>query len=368
MNKVFYAVALVVITLLMASCTTPKDQVIIKGEIRELDNEKIYLKVIGGDRKWTDIDSAVVSNGIFSLKAEIKEAQVAYLVSEKKTIPAIFFFIEPGEINVTNNTSDGSLLITGSFSQSELDTLDANIQLLNDKARLLAKEYSEAIEANDTLHAANLKTELEFNRIDLANSKEMFLKEHPKSPVSLYLIMSDMVFDADVETMERYQSYLAPSLLSTAEGKVFLDRIAIMKKVAPGQPAPEISLPDSLDVVKKLSDMRGKYVLVDFWASWCRPCREENPRVVATYQEYHDKGLEILGVSIDNNRARWIQAIHEDKLDWHHVIDVKGWESEAAKAYGVFGIPANFLIDPDGTIIASGLMGDDLKNKLAELL
>jgi peroxiredoxin len=135
-----------------------------------------------------------------------------------------------------------------------------------------------------------------------------------------------------------------------------------------GQPAPEISLPTPEGEIRSLSDLRGKVVLIDFWASWCRPCRMENPAVVAAYQKYKDKGFEILGVSLDRNKDQWINAIKKDGLDWHHVSDLQFWQSEAAKSYGVHSIPYTVLVDPKGKVIAERLRGAALDRKLAELL
>ncbi|MCX7764685.1 MAG: AhpC/TSA family protein [Bacteroidia bacterium] len=134
-----------------------------------------------------------------------------------------------------------------------------------------------------------------------------------------------------------------------------------------GQPAPDIALPDVEGKIRRLSELRGKWVLIDFWASWCRPCRVENPRVVQLYQKYNSRGFEIFGVSLDQNREAWIQAIQADKLTWIHVSDLKGWQSAAAQLYRVSGIPFTVLVDPQGRIAAKGLRGPNLEAKLKEL-
>jgi peroxiredoxin len=135
-----------------------------------------------------------------------------------------------------------------------------------------------------------------------------------------------------------------------------------------GKPAPELALPDANGRTISISSFRGKFVLVDFWASWCGPCRAENPNVVKAYQEYKSRNFAILGVSLDKEKAPWQEAIHEDKLDWTHVSDLKFWNSKAVETFKFNGIPFNVLIDPTGKIIAQSLRGDDLENKLKEVL
>jgi peroxiredoxin len=140
------------------------------------------------------------------------------------------------------------------------------------------------------------------------------------------------------------------------------------KPIQVGQQAPEISLPDTDGQLFSLSSLRGKYVLIDFWASWCGPCREENPNVVAAYKKYHSKNFTILGVSLDKTKEDWLNAIKEDGLTWKHVSDLKFWETPMVGLYGFSGIPYNVLIDPQGKVIADNLRGTALAKKLAQVL
>jgi peroxiredoxin len=141
-----------------------------------------------------------------------------------------------------------------------------------------------------------------------------------------------------------------------------------MKALAIGQLAPEISLPNPDGTVVPLSSLRGKYVLVDFWAKWCGPCRRENPNIVRAYNQYKDKGFTVYGVSLDRSKADWLQGIQEDGLTWTHVSDLKYWQSEAAKTYNITAIPFSLLLDPNGKIIAKNLRGQALDEKLEEVL
>ncbi len=135
-----------------------------------------------------------------------------------------------------------------------------------------------------------------------------------------------------------------------------------------GEMAPEISLPDENGKIRHLSDLKGNYVLIDFWASWCGPCRQENPNVVNAYQKYKEKGFTVLGVSLDRSKEKWLAAIEKDQLEWGHISDLKGWKSEGASSYQVKGIPASFLVDPNGKIVAKNLRGAALGSTLEKLL
>ncbi|MEO7046466.1 MAG: TlpA disulfide reductase family protein, partial [Ferruginibacter sp.] len=131
---------------------------------------------------------------------------------------------------------------------------------------------------------------------------------------------------------------------------------------------PDFALADTSGKIVKLSKLRGKYVLVDFWASWCAPCRRENPNVVEAYKKFHDKGLDIVGVSLDTKKDAWLKAINHDGLTWYHVSDLKGWNGHIEKEFGIKVVPTNFLLDKDGKVIAKNLRGEALQKKLEELL
>lgn len=149
---------------------------------------------------------------------------------------------------------------------------------------------------------------------------------------------------------------------------ILLYSLALSAQVKVGQQAPEISLPNAKGDTLTLSSFKGKVVLIDFWASWCRPCRESNPHVVKLYEKYKQKGFEVFGVSIDNRKESWLKAIKKDKITYPQVIDGEGWDANTAVKYGVDAIPATFLLNKDGVVLAVGLEGEKLEEKIKELL
>jgi peroxiredoxin len=239
--------------------------------------------------------------------------------------------------------------------------------LLNKKMDDLYAQYQKAREINDT--ATMSKMDLQSGEIDKEKKKWIvdFAKENNKSVVAPYLILKNS-WQFELPEMEEIFATFDTSLKVSSYYQSIMSRIDVLRKVAIGQPAVDFTMNDSLGKPVALSSFKGKYLLVDFWASWCGPCRGENPNVVKAYQGYNSKGFDILGVSFDKDREKWIQATKDDNLTWNHVSDLQGWGNTAGKVYGVNSIPANVLLDKDQKIIGKNLRGDDLQNKLAELL
>ncbi|MBJ6110240.1 AhpC/TSA family protein [Hymenobacter sp. BT523] len=331
------------------------------------------------NKVWTT-DSAAVKNGRFEFKGTLPEPGRASLTFSHNGTPLKkskdgtreFFYLEKGTITVSTPDSAKRLVVRGTPLNDENAKLTASLKSLDDQYEAFIKEYRAQPETTrkDPAYIKQLEAKLDPIEAEQKKIRTAYVKAHPDTRFSLFVLQDASGSVPEVGPYAALFQGLSANLRNSPRGQRIDEQIKRLQKVAVGAVAPDFTqnTPDNVPV--KLSSLRGKYVLIDFWASWCGPCRQENPNVVKAFNAYKDKGFTVLGVSLDKEGAReaWVRAIEKDNLTWTHVSDLKYWNNAVAQEYGVQAIPQNFLLDPQGKIVATNLRGDELQSTLSKLL
>ncbi|WP_337965950.1 TlpA disulfide reductase family protein [uncultured Flavobacterium sp.] len=301
----------------------------LKGTVVDTVAQYVYLQKFH-NKMFTTIDSVKVKDGSFSFKTKVKTPELYGLSVNTEDSP-LYIFLEKGPITVKLNPKkyySGSV-VEGSESQNLFET------------------YRKSK--------------------DVEISK--FITENPKSIVSAYVLYRNWSYRLTPEQITQNIALLDKSLQSTTYVKELKELVTVLNGLAVGKKAPDFtSTNPEGKPVRFYENLKGGYTLVDFWASWCGPCRKENPNIVAAYKEFHDKGFNIIGISLDKKKENWIKGIQDDNLTWTHVSDLLFWNSAVAKLYGVRAIPGNYLVDSKGIIVAKNLHGEELQTTLKALL
>ncbi|WP_461788576.1 redoxin domain-containing protein [Pedobacter sp.] len=355
----------------------------LKGSAKSVANgSKIYLVFAENGQRLTD--SAIVNNGAFEFKGKVTSPVMGNVFNKinpyvkganTKNMDYTALYIEPGNITLNSADSLKSAVAGGTAANIDNAKLSAMLKSFTDQEKVLNDEYAKYTkeQKEDKVVMDALIGKFNVIRDQKTPIYLKFVKENPKSYISLVQLNSLAGNDKVVGDVEKLYATLSPELKATKIGQAIPSTIEATKKTAVGVMAMDFAQNDADGKPVKLSDFKGKYVLVDFWASWCGPCRQENPNVVEAFQKFKDKNFTVLGVSLDGGNTRttkeaWLKAVEADQLTWTHVSDLQGWNNAVSSAWGIKSIPANFLIDPNGKIIAKDLRGSALQNKLSEIL
>jgi len=339
----------------------------VKVKLASAQGNAYLSQRIKGD--WVKLDSAVIKNGECQFKGYVKNPDIYYL-SVSKRQEKLLFFIENSVISIVGVVDSlTSAKVSGSFVHDEYQVIQNKMDELDKKGMVLYEQSKEAEKAGVKVKADSLMTLADniFNSID--DLQKDFVKTHPTSWVSPYLL-SRVQYDMEADVLKNYLSAFDAKLDSLPIVVALKDRVAKMETVAVGKFAPDFTMNDVTGTPQKLSDVYSKnqYTLIDFWASWCGPCRHENPNVVAVFKSFKSKGFGVIGISLDTKKDKWEKAIADDQLTWPHVSDLKGWKNEVAALYSINSIPSNLLVDKSGKIIGRNLREGKLRETIAGLL
>lgn len=360
----------------------------ITGKIdKSLDGKNVILEKQGGMMGFVPVDTAKIENGKFIFKGTVTDPSL-HVLNVDGMAGKTEIILENGEIELdVDKDSIFKTKRSGTFNNDKLDEYYTSINTMRREMMDFQKKNKDAMmkayQANDTVAMNKLNkkyTELSKKMQDNAID---FVEKNPKAYISILLIKQMVTMQTKpVAELKKYYDKLDADLKKTKEGKELADMIKNNGMPAPmapqspegkaaaqpGKQAAGFSAPNPDGKTISLKESLGKVTIVDFWASWCGPCRKENPSVVALYNRYHGKGLNIIGVSLDDNKESWEKAIAADKLTWTHISNLKKWDEPIAKLYGVESIPATFILDAKGNIVAENLRGAELEAKVKELL
>ncbi len=340
---------------------------VINGKLEKIKSGTIFLTIYEGEK--TIKDSAIINNGIFKFSGFVSSPYFATLTMPSKPDDYYTFYIEPVKMAISGRADSLKLLsIKGSSVNDDDKMFKERMKTISLWEDANSKIYEQAYKDKNQ-HILDSLDEVDFNV--LAEKRKVvsaFVKDNPKSMRGAMAIIENYSYYAEAGDVEPLYNLLDKKIKNSSKGKEIKKLVDVYSKVAVGKTAPDVIqfTPDSNQL--RLSSLKGKYVLLDFWASWCGPCRRENPNIVAAYNQFKDKGFTIYGVSYDTKKDKWLKAIADDHLDWHQVSDLQGWKNSTSEQYGIKAIPSNILLDKNGVIIAKNIFGKKLVEKLTELM
>ena len=322
-----------------------------------------------GASQWIPVDTADIVDGTAVLKGEVTVPEDHYLSVMGQRAKTILF-VENAKMTVSGNIDNLELItVTGSKTHDEYNQVNSRIQEIGEEYMTLYQQAREAAAAGNEEQATQLMQQVEELYESTNTIQADFIRDNPGSYATPYFL-SRVQYGMDVDELDKLVSALDPKLTEVPSIVALKERIDKLKTVAVGQVAPDFTMNDPDGNPVKFSDIykKNEYTLLDFWAAWCGPCRQENPNIVAVYNDYKEKGFSVFGVSLDRDRDAWLKAIDDDKLTWEHVSDLAYWNNAAAQMYAVNSIPSSLIVDKNGKIIAKNKRDEELRETVSELL
>jgi len=365
-----------ILFLLPAGFCMAQDKFEISGKLPQAGNEKMvvlnYVNSAGKEAK----DSTILKDGKFTLTGTTAfgNRSYLYLVPLKKDTPqrrlepdAQLFYLEKGMYSVVGTDSMATAKITGAQAQTDYLLYTSQMDTLMVHYRLLLKRYFKASSVKDTAEIKRIQSDGKPLGIRMNAAQDAFIFSHPDSYVTLDIVANDKAMVIDPKVFDPYYKPLSKRVMSSFTGQKLVAKYEKAMQLSIGKTL-DFTLTDDKGKEFKLSSLKGKYVLVDFWASWCAPCRAENPNLLEAYNALKDKNFEIVSISLDETKGAWLKAVAADGMPWTQVSDLKGFKSDVAVRFGINAIPQNVLIDPNGVIIAKNLRGGAVLTELSNFI
>ena len=348
--------------------TADSDGYVLNGIIEEYDSGIVYMQR-AVNYKLQPYDTAYVVGGTFQFTGQIDYPELFYFQVDGKKKKLVQVFMENSEITLQFHLDRfNEAFVSGSAVHDKFMQFEFQNQTLQFEQNQIQQAYAQAANSGDIQKANQLRGAFAAKGQERLNFMKNFVQSNRQSPVIGFVMARYMLDENLYPFLKAEHDSLVVNHPESKYTKMLGGYLKQIGKLAIGAEAPNISAKDTSGVEHSVSDFQGKILLIDFWASWCGPCRRANPQVVKLYNAYKDKGFDILGVSLDKNAGAWKKAIKADKLTWTHISDLKGWGCVPCKDYKVSSIPQTFLLDREGKIVGKGLKGPALEAKLKELL
>jgi len=352
----------VVVLFVFAACQNKSGKYRISGEIAGVDSGKVYLLKPEIGKAPVIEDTADVVNGNFEIKGTAGKYATFHLLRLNSRQYIAEFFLEGGNTEITAY-KDSTINETDVFNVFIKELASLQQKMTNYK-----QEYQTAAAKKNQQEMDRIQADFQASSDNMIVYTKNFIRENNNSVVAPFILYNQLAPSLEYDQLKDLTDTISPELQGSEYMIQLNEYLSQKSKTAIGAIASDFTMKDTEGNDFTLSSLRGKYVLIDFWASWCSPCRNENPNVVKAYNNFKDKGFDIIGVSLDKDKDAWVKAIKDDNLTWHHVSDLKFWNNVVARTYGVQSIPYNLLLDKEGKIIAMNLRGDALTKKLEEVM